>query len=388
MATQVEGYFGRFDTGDGVNLAIGSTAYGYCQTAAATAAKVVDMTGFTLVTGATIFVKFQYANSVASPTLNVNGTGAKPLYRYGTTAMNTNTGTNGWPAGAVLALTYDGTGWVEHYWNNNTYYYTSVYVDTAAATAAKVGQCSNFALQKGYLQVLLMNANSSQNALTLNINSTGAKAIYINGTVSSSSNYTLPKALYFVYYDGTNYHFRTDGKIAGLGSAAYTESTAYATSGHTHGLSLATDTGTSSISLAANTKYKLTAGGSTYIFTTPPDTNTTYTASTISIGSASTGTAIAADDITAWDPGSTPTLGTSIPADDITAWSAGSLPTATVANGVLTFSMGSLPSLSYTAKSIPNVTTVGSVPSLSYTARSIPNISVTSKTVATGITAG
>ena len=156
----------------------------------------------------------------------------------------------------------------------------------------------------------------------------------------------------------------------------------------THGLSLATDTGTSSISLAANTKYKLTAGGSTYIFTTPPDTNTTYTASTISIGSASTGTAIAADDITAWDPGSTPTLGTSIPADDITAWSAGSLPTATVANGVLTFSMGSLPSLSYTAKSIPNVTTVGSVPSLSYTARSIPNISVTSKTVATGITAG
>ena len=77
-------------------------------------------------------------------------------------------------------------------------------------------------------------------------------------------------------------------------------------------------------------------------------TDTTYTASTTSIGSASAGTAI--------------------PADDITAWSAGTLPTASVANGILTFSMGSLPSLSYTAKSIPN-------------------ISVTSKTVATGITA-
>jgi len=42
-------------------------------------------------------------------------------------------------------------------------------------------------------------------------------------------------------------------------------------------LSLATDSGTSSISLAANTKYKLTAGGSTYIFTTPADSDTTYT---------------------------------------------------------------------------------------------------------------
>jgi len=49
-----------------------------------------------------------------------------------------------------------------------------------------------------------------------------------------------------------------------------------ATSGHTHTISIATDSGTNQLSLAANTKYKLTAGGSSYIFTTPPDTNTTY----------------------------------------------------------------------------------------------------------------
>ena len=42
-----------------------------------------------------------------------------------------------------------------------------------------------------------------------------------------------------------------------------------ATSGHTHTLSLATDSGTSAVDLAANTKYKLTAGGSTLIFKTP-----------------------------------------------------------------------------------------------------------------------
>lgn len=86
------------------------------------------------------------------------------------------------------------------------------------------------------------------------------------------------------------------------------------------------------------------------------------------------GTAISADDITAWNAGSTPTLGTAIPADDITAWSAGTLPTAVVEGENLTLTFGTLPSLSYTAKSIPNVTNVGSVPTLSYTARTIPNV--------------
>jgi len=45
---------------------------------------------------------------------------------------------------------------------------------------------------------------------------------------------------------------------------------------HTHGISIATDSGTNQLTMAANTKYKLTAGGQSYIFTTPPDTNTTY----------------------------------------------------------------------------------------------------------------
>ena len=41
----------------------------------------------------------------------------------------------------------------------------------------------------------------------------------------------------------------------------------YATSGHTHTLSIATDTGTSSITLSSGGKYKLTAGGNTFVFT-------------------------------------------------------------------------------------------------------------------------
>ena len=120
MASKVAGYFGKIKKGN-IAHAIGSTAYGYCETAAATAAKVVDMTGFVLVEGATIFVKFKERNNAANPTLNVNGTGAKPIYRYGTTRPSTSDAVNGWYAGAVLAFTYDGTGWVEHYWYNNQY---------------------------------------------------------------------------------------------------------------------------------------------------------------------------------------------------------------------------------------------------------------------------
>ena len=55
------------------------THYGTCSTAAATAAKVVQCDGFKLVTGARIAVKFSHSNTAASPTLNVNGTGAKRL---------------------------------------------------------------------------------------------------------------------------------------------------------------------------------------------------------------------------------------------------------------------------------------------------------------------
>jgi hypothetical protein len=76
------GTMAKFTTGDGATHLIASTAYGVCSTAAATAAKVVtlqDDSAFTLFTGVTIHVKFTYANSAASPTLNVGGTGAKNL---------------------------------------------------------------------------------------------------------------------------------------------------------------------------------------------------------------------------------------------------------------------------------------------------------------------
>ena len=59
--------------------------YGVCSTAAATAEKVLTLDNFSLEEGAVIIVKFTYSNSASNPTLNVNNTGAKPIYSYGTT---------------------------------------------------------------------------------------------------------------------------------------------------------------------------------------------------------------------------------------------------------------------------------------------------------------
>ncbi len=57
--------------------------YVSCSTAAATAAKIVACTGFKLITGAEITVKFKVTNTAANPTLNVNNTGAKAIYYRG-----------------------------------------------------------------------------------------------------------------------------------------------------------------------------------------------------------------------------------------------------------------------------------------------------------------
>ena len=49
-------------------------------------------------------------------------------------------------------------------------------------------------------------------------------------------------------------------------SGVYQPAGSYASSSHTHDLSIASDTGTASITLGSGSKYKLTAGGKTYVF--------------------------------------------------------------------------------------------------------------------------
>lgn len=101
--------------------------YGECRTAAATAAKTVTVNGtFTLEAGAVIFVKFANSNTATGATLNVNSTGAKPIYRYGTTSPGTDVPST-WKSGSVVALGYDGTAWQMVGWLNDSYVFDGTY---------------------------------------------------------------------------------------------------------------------------------------------------------------------------------------------------------------------------------------------------------------------
>lgn len=94
----------------------------------------------------------------------------------------------------------------------------AAYCDTAAATAAKTATCTGYyLLSKSFIHVIVTVTNTAAEALTLNINGKGAKPIYINGAVTSSSNYGLTRGSYLVYYDGTNYYFRKDGYVTAVG---------------------------------------------------------------------------------------------------------------------------------------------------------------------------
>ena len=165
--------------------------------------------------GLSVNVKFAHANSATAPTLKVNTLDAKPIYQYGTTAAGATAATTGWQDGAVVQLTYDGTGWVrdQGYNTNTTYNISHVQCTTSASTAAKTASCSYYALRTGNTFIIVFRySNTKAAALTLAINSTTAKPIYINGTASSATNYTLPAGTYLCYYDGTAYQLRTDGQ--------------------------------------------------------------------------------------------------------------------------------------------------------------------------------
>lgn len=111
------GYVGKVTAGGSTHL-VASTLYGTCDTAAATAAKVVTCSDFNkLLTGVTIHVKFTNTNTATNPTLNVNSTGAKNIYRYGSTVPGTDYATS-WYDGAIISFTYDGTSWIMNDWLN------------------------------------------------------------------------------------------------------------------------------------------------------------------------------------------------------------------------------------------------------------------------------
>lgn len=191
--------------------------FGTCSTAAATAAKTVtldDSMSFTLEKGASVFVKFTNSNTVANPTLAVNGTTAKSIYRYGSTAPST-TAKSSWQAGSVVHLVYDGSAWQIVGWLNDDTTYNNTALgqgygtcSTAEATAAKVVTLSDYLLTKGGIVAVKFTYGLCASA-TMNINSKGAKSIFIDGaavTATTAKRVLAGDIAYFIY-DGTQYQF-------------------------------------------------------------------------------------------------------------------------------------------------------------------------------------
>lgn len=388
--------------------------YGTCSTAATTAAKVVtlsDTDGWELKAGTVVGVKFSIKNTASNVTLNVNNSGNKSIFFD----SSVYTGSAEQITGGKDKITYymyDGNNWCfinrsDNYRDSNsdTYdknrYKVNILCGNTAIVAKNIIVANSdnkyhhlkdgtaFDIKNPILYAnaaIVANATGNDNYDIINFAVETTQAftmtlyapVFIKGTLSGTTFTPVSTTPLTQTIPNT-----ADGYYYMLLGVANTAENIYLTEDHR-------------IFAYKNGKFgeivndAMSVNGYTVAKSVPSNavfTDTTYTAQTTSIGSASAGTAIAADDITAWSAGTVPTLGTAIAADDITAWSAGTMFSASVSGKKLTLTAGTAPSLSYTARSIPNVTSVGTAPSLSYTARSIPNISVTSKTVVTGITA-
>jgi hypothetical protein len=80
--------------------------YGTCETSASSTAKTVDMSGFRKTVGGVVTIKFSY-NVPANATLNINDTGAYPIYYN-----NTNITAGIINAGDICTFMFDGSHYV------------------------------------------------------------------------------------------------------------------------------------------------------------------------------------------------------------------------------------------------------------------------------------
>lgn len=179
-----------------------TSQYGTCSTSASTAAKVVSLSGFELYTGATITVKFTYANTAANATLNVNGTGAKSIYAHNATLAQPYY----WSANSYIAFTYDGSRWLMQsspvddavknwcYNNNKTYIdggsiyaksVTASQIDVDDLFAQNLTASGNIMFDNGYYSIANdgNDLNLKSNRGNMNLQSHGTLTMRGSGTV-------------------------------------------------------------------------------------------------------------------------------------------------------------------------------------------------------------
>lgn len=344
-------YIGKVQIGaTGDQILVGSTLYGVCSVAAATAAKEVTLPDFdAIMHGITVQVRFENGNSVTTGvTLKVGSTNPFPVVGNCVCAAND-----------VIAFTLSQTGSSTVWYANHSILVqegttdgtikvageevavhglgSAAYENTSAFATAAQGQKADQAMPKSggtFTGPVILDADptSAMGAATKN---------YVDNIAQGLTDLTAP--MHFIGEtpaqdaEGhpilpdaqTSYENYVAGDVLLVGDKEYVYSKG---------------------NNAANSQWILLGDEGSYALKSSTDV----------IGSAS-----------AWSAGTLPTLGDAIAADDITNWDEGTASDATVNQGVLRLTNSTVPTLDYTARTVPNVTNVGTLPSITITDKTV-----------------
>ena len=157
--------------------------YAVSTTGATTAAKTTESgtpAGFVLYNGATVTVKFNSANSTTTPTLNVNGTGAKTIKSYTGAALTAAEYT--WPAGAAITFTYDGS-----YWRMQDSGALQAKADAAASASSASSSASAASNSASSASTSASNASNSATSASNSASTASTKATEASNSASTAS---------------------------------------------------------------------------------------------------------------------------------------------------------------------------------------------------------
>lgn len=171
-----------------------SAFYGTSSTTASTAEKAVTCADWSLEEGNTITILFSTANTAGTPTLNINSTGAKSIYRGNGAVTASNPIL--WDAGSTLTFVYDGTYYrfvtAQQDSGNPTTLGAGTWQgtsSTADGTATKVVACDNFNFDYGAIIAVTFSNASTDAAPALRVgNDSTGRPIYKGGSAASALN--------------------------------------------------------------------------------------------------------------------------------------------------------------------------------------------------------